>query len=64
MMNGILLAAGFPIINVPAKHQQAFNTLMLEFYSSNNMQPMNQFLRSCVDEKIIKNFQLDLKFKP
>ena len=31
MMNGILLASGFPIINVPAKRQQEFNTLMLDF---------------------------------
>ncbi len=62
MMNGILLAAGFPVINVPAKRQQEFNTLMLEFYANNNMQPMNQFLRSCLDEKIIKNFQLNLTF--
>ncbi len=62
MMNGILLAAGFPIINVPVKRQQEFYTLMLEFYSSNDMQPMNRFLRSCVDSKTIKNFQLDLKF--
>ncbi|MGR5238988.1 Fic family protein [Vibrio alfacsensis] len=61
MMNGILLSAGFPIINVPAKRQQEFNTLMLDFYTSNDMQPMNGFLRSCIDEKIIKNFQLDLK---
>ncbi len=61
MMNGILLSAGFPIINVPAKRQQEFNTLMLDFYTSNDMQPMNDFLRSCIDEKIIKNFQLDLK---
>ncbi len=60
MMNGILLANGFPIINVPAKRQQEFNTLMLSFYSTNNMFPMNQFLRSCINEKIIKNFQLDL----
>ncbi len=61
MMNGILLSCGFPIINVPAKRQQEFNTLMLEFYSSNDMDPMNEFLRSCIDEKIIMNFQLDLK---
>ena len=60
MMNGILLSCGFPIINVPAKRQQEFNTLMLDFYSSNDMAPMNEFLRSCIDEKIIKNFQLDL----
>jgi Fic family protein len=61
MMNGILLSNGFPIINVPAKRQQEFNTLMLDFYISNNMQPMNQFLRSCLNEKIIRNFQLAIK---
>ncbi|NYS79259.1 MULTISPECIES: Fic family protein [Halomonadaceae] len=60
MMNGILLMHGFPIINVPAKRQQEFNTLMLDFYTSNNMAPMNTFLRSCLDKKIIKNFKLDL----
>lgn len=60
MMNGILLAYGFPIINVPAKRQQEFNTLMMDFYSSNDMAPMNTFLRSCLDPKIIKNFKLDL----
>ncbi|WP_016957413.1 Fic family protein [Catenovulum agarivorans] len=56
MMNGILLAAGYPIINVPAKRQQEFNTLMLDFYASNNMQPMNVFLRSCLDQRIVRNF--------
>lgn len=60
MMNGILLAAGFPIINVPAKRQQEFNTLMLDFYASNNMGPMNAFLRSCLDPKVVRNFKLDL----
>lgn len=61
MMNGILLAKGFPIINVQAKRQQEFNILMLDFYSSNDMTAMNQFLRSCLDENIIRNFKLDLK---
>ncbi|CAM3609523.1 Fic/DOC family protein [Vibrio aerogenes CECT 7868] len=60
MMNGILLDHGYPIINVPAKRQQEFNALMLDFYSDNNMQPMNEFLRSCMNELLIKNFQLDL----
>lgn len=60
MMNGILLANGFPVINVQAKRQQEFNTLMLDFYSSNDMRAMNTFLRSCLDEKIIRNFTLDL----
>lgn len=60
MMNGILLAHGYPIINVPAKRQQEFNTLMLDFYTDNNMVAMNEFLRSCIDERIILNFKLDL----
>ncbi|HAA45589.1 MAG TPA: cell filamentation protein Fic [Halomonas sp.] len=60
MMNGILLANGFPVINVQAKRQQEFNTLMLDFYSSNDMRAMNRFLRSCLDEKIIRNFTLGL----
>lgn len=61
MMNGILLANGFPIINVQAKRQQEFNTLMLGFYATNDMKPMNEFLRSCLDEKIIRNFKMNLK---
>ena len=60
MMNGILLTNGFPIINVTAKRQQEFNALMLAFYSSNDMTAMNMFLRSCLNEKIISNFTLDL----
>lgn len=61
MMNGILLANGFPIINVQAKRQQEFNTLMLDFYAQNDMKPMNEFLRSCLDEKIIRNLKMNLK---
>jgi Fic family protein len=56
MMNGILLAHGYPIINVPAKGQQAFNTLMLDFYADNNMLAMNTFLRSCLDQRLLRNF--------
>ena len=57
MMNGILLNEGYPIINVPVRKQLEFNTLMLEFYSSNDMKKMNIFLRNCLDEKIIANFK-------
>ncbi|MGL5948561.1 MAG: Fic family protein, partial [Aeromonas sp.] len=56
IMNGILLAGGWPIINVPAKRQQEFNTLMLDFYQNNDMTAMNKFLRSCLNEKIMRNF--------
>lgn len=56
MMNGILLAHGYPIINVPAKRQQAFNQLMLDFYADNDMTAMNAFLRSCLDQRLLRNF--------
>ena len=57
MMNGVLLSEGYPIINVPAKRQKEFNQLMLEFYSSSEMSSMNNFLRSCLNAKIIDNFK-------
>lgn len=57
MMNGILLAHGVPIINVPAKRQKEFNQFMLDFYTSGEMTSMNQFLRSCLNPKIIENFK-------
>jgi prophage maintenance system killer protein len=53
MMSGLLLSHGFPLINLPAARQLEFNELMLEFYSSNDQQPMNTFLRSCLDPRII-----------
>ncbi len=60
MMNGLLLSYGYPIINVPVKRKQEFNSLMLAFYDSSDMQPMNQFLRSCIHEKIRLNFKCSL----
>lgn len=54
MMNGILLDAGYPAINLPAKRQLEFNQLMLAFYTSGDESAMNQFLRSCLDERVIK----------
>lgn len=53
MMNGILLSAGCPPINVPFKRQLEFNQLMLEFYETNNTAPMNAFLQSCLSHKYI-----------
>ena len=58
MMNGLLLSQGYPIINVPVKRKQEFNTLMLEFYTTNEMRPMFSFLRGCIDERIIQNFKI------
>ncbi len=54
MMNGILLNAGYPVINLPAKSKEEFNRLMLDFYPSGDIAPMTAFMKSCLDEKIIK----------
>lgn len=54
MMNGLLLNAGYPAINLPARQQLEFNTLMLAFYQSGVQQPVNSFLRNCLDERLIQ----------
>lgn len=53
MMNGYLLDNGYPAINLPAKRQLEFNQLMLDFYQSNNEKPMNRFMRSCLDLRVV-----------
>jgi Fic family protein len=54
VMNGLLLDSGFPAINLPAKRQLEFNQLMLPFYTTGDQQLMNTFLRSCLDERVVK----------
>lgn len=54
MMNGVLLSAGYPVINLPAKRQLEFNELMIDFYESGDEKPMNYFMRSCVDPRVEK----------
>lgn len=54
MMNGHLLSHGFPAINVPATRQLEFNELMLRFYESGEMAEMNEFMRSCLNQKAVQ----------
>lgn len=54
MMNGHLLANGFPAINLPATRQLEFNEKMLRFYDSNDQSEMNQFMRSCLSPRLIQ----------
>ncbi len=54
VMNGLLLSHGFPAINLPAKKQLEFNQLMLTYYETGDQNQMNTFMRSCLDEKVIK----------
>lgn len=53
MMNGILLSAGYPAINVKARRQLEFNERMLVFYETGEESPMQEFLISCLDQKYI-----------
>ncbi len=54
IMNGVLLSYGLPVINLPAKRQLEFNQLMIKFYPTGNENAMQEFMRSCLDERIIK----------
>lgn len=54
MMNSILLNAGYPAINLPATRQTEFNQLMLDFYPSGDVKPMTEFMRSCLDPRVIE----------
>jgi hypothetical protein len=54
MMNGHLLNSGYPAINVPASRQLEFNERMLAFYESGDQAPMNRFVRSCMDERVVR----------
>ncbi len=54
MMNGLLLQAGYPAINLPSKRRLEFHQEMLLFYESHDHARMNTFLRSCLDGQTIK----------
>ena len=54
MMNGLLLSNGFPAINVPSKKRLEFNRKMIRFYDSNDPAEMQDFLRSCMEPRILR----------
>jgi Fic family protein len=54
MMNGVLLSAGYPPLNLSAKKKLEFNELMMRFYDSGDEVEMNAFMRSCIDPRFIE----------
>ena len=54
IMNGLLLSCGYPAVNLPARRKLEFNQLMLPFYETGDQKQMNTFLRSCLDERVIR----------
>ena len=55
MMNGILIEAGYPILNIKAKDRLEFNSMMIKFYDGNNITPSIEYL---VDYYIEQNKKL------
>ncbi len=47
IMNGMLLSAGYDIINIPARKRLAFNEKMIRFYDGLDGTEMIEFLISC-----------------
>ncbi len=45
MMNGILLSAGFPMLNIKVKNKLEFNQQMIKFYDSGNYVIALEYLR-------------------
>jgi len=44
MTNGILLDAGYPILNIKAKDKLEFNKMMIDFYNSKDIKPFIEYL--------------------
>lgn len=53
LMNGIILQAGYPAINLPANKQTEFNRLMLEFYADGDTAAMTNFMINCLDQRLV-----------
>ncbi|MBA1421198.1 MAG: Fic family protein [Epsilonproteobacteria bacterium] len=44
MMNGILIEAGYPILNIKAKDRLEFNSMMVKFYDGDYITPSIEYL--------------------
>lgn len=56
MMSAVLLSHGYPMVNVPASRKTEFNRVMIDYYNSENLTRLNEFLFSCLDEWIYAEF--------
>ena len=59
MMSGLLLANYQPMINVPATRKLEFNKVMINYYNTEEFGPAYQFLISCLDEWVVKEYKLE-----
>lgn len=64
--NQVMISSGCGIISVPIEHQRDFTKMLVEFYESNDMQPLKTFVYDyCIDgidfEPVPRQAQADAK---
>jgi Fic family protein len=58
MMSGLLLTHGLPMINVSAKKRLEFNQTMIAYYDNAKLQPVIDFMLSCIPEYVKEEYSL------
>lgn len=58
MMSGILLSHGLPMIDVPAKRKLEFNQMMIDYYNTEQFDPLLNFMLSCIPDYIKEEYNL------
>ena len=63
MMSGLLLTHGLPMINVSAKKRLEFNQTMIAYYDNAKLQPVIDFMLSCIPEYVKEEYKLNFENK-
>lgn len=58
IMSGLLLTHGLPMINVSAQKRLEFNRAMIAYYDNAELQPVIDFMLSCIPEYIKEEYGL------
>lgn len=58
MMSGLLLIHGLPMINISAKKRLEFNQTMIAYYDNAELQPVIDFMLSCIPEYVKEEYNL------
>lgn len=58
IMSGVLLSHGLPMINTPATRKLEFNQIMIEYYNTQQIEPLYNFLLSCLKDWELDEFNL------
>lgn len=45
--NQVMISSGCGVISIPIEHQREFTTMLVQFYDSNDMEPLKSFVYDC-----------------